>query len=84
MTAILYVVNDHAVERAGGKYFVRHIDGEVYITRLHWWCDFIIKFEPGDPPTYLKNRASDREYHSRKEMSWMLLKAKEYGTIKTN
>lgn len=88
MFTILYILNDLVINQFGGKYFIRYYHGNLEELRfspmgIDPMCDFIIKFDRGNY-SYIKSRSYPEFLHSEKDLMIMMLKAKTYGSIKTN
>lgn len=71
---LLMIVHDAYIEMYGGKYFVSRngIIAHLFMTI----CDYVIRFE-GGKMEYLKNRSGVHNPFTEKEISFMLLSAKD-------
>lgn len=83
---VLYVVNNLYAKQYGGRLFTKQVDdlADDWVLfhgpyKIGYVSDYIIKFS-GGKHHYLKNRSGDREPYNEKQLAWMLLRAKTYGS----
>lgn len=86
MATFLYVIDDEYIELYKCKYVIRTVanamkSSEFDRIRFNFVCKYVIRFESGEKPTYLKNKSSNPTPHTEKELALMLLRGKEYGSI---
>jgi hypothetical protein len=73
---LLYILNDHFKEEFGGQYLTTN--GPNMIRGLAMACDYVIKFDQGQPPFYVKNRFVFNDPFSEKELAFMILRSKHF------